>query len=152
MVQATCRLSVLPCPRPLEPILLALTPRRVRGPSLTTCTNWWITGPGMPSANPRGREALKLEHREGWDLISSLQPTLAVNSQLQAISAHHIPHIPTPRPLTSPTQPIPLLLWGLAKAPWVQLPRGTDIVQSHTVLLSGQDPHPHARWLTRDSH
>lgn len=79
---------------------------------------------------------------------SFLQPTWAVNSQLQGISAHHFPRPPAPRPpppRTSPTQPTRLSLWGLAKALWAQSPRGLDTPQPRTALLSGQDPQAHAR-------
>lgn len=79
---------------------------------------------------------------------SSLQPTWAVNSQLQGTSAHHFPRLPAPRPpppRTSPTQPTSLSLWGLVKALWAQSPRGLDTPQPRTALLSGQDPQAHAR-------
>lgn len=79
---------------------------------------------------------------------SSLQPTWAVNSQLQGTSAHHFPRLPAPRPpppRTSPTQPTRLSLWGLVKALWAQSPRGLDTPQPRTALLSGQDPQAHAR-------
>lgn len=82
----------------------------------------------------------------------SLQRTWAVNSQLQATSAQHFPHLPAPTLPPALTLPIPLPRWGLVKALWAQLLRGLGMLQPRTVLLSGQDPQEHARSACSTTH